>query len=626
MTVEIAEVADFICQFAPFDHLSTEIIAEISQHVEVQYHRQGSVILELDQEIHHLYMVRSGVVELYRNSGKLQHRLASGDIFGQKGLLLNHRVKMPATAKEDCLLYCIDAGMFDWLLKHDAEFASFVEIESRIRLQQAVSKFEENSFTGVKVKSLITRELVTLTRTDSITCAAQLMAAQDVSCLLITDPDKPISDADNDDQVIGMITDKDFRTQVVAAGIDSSLAVDTIMTTGLVQVDSNAYVFEAMMIMLKYKLKYLPIVKARRTIGILAMSDLVRYESQSSLLLVQSIWQRQSRDELAEMRPLMLECFSRLVEQAANSHMIGSAMAVIGRNVIQKLIDLFEQEHGCAPAPFAFMILGSMARDEQLPVTDQDHAIILADDISDSQRLYFNQLAQFVSDGMSQCGFSYCRGGIMATNPKWQMTLAQWESRFCLWIDNPSHASLLDANIFFDLDCVYGRQDWVDELNSVISRRAKRNNRFLAAMAYNALNRTPPLGFFRGFVMEQDGRHRNIINLKRRGTAPLADLIRVHALAVGSRAQNSFDRLDDIISAGILPKGRGEDLRAAMECISLVRIRQQALAIRSGEELNNDVLPDNLSEFERRTLKDAFQVLSHAQKFLKFRYQPNRSL
>lgn len=145
-------------------------------------------------------------------------------------------------------------------------------------------------------------------------------------------------------------------------------------------------------------------------------------------------------------------------------------------------------------------------------------------------------------------------GDIMATNPIWRMTRQEWEACFADWIDNPNPKALLNASIFFDLDGVYGRLKWAEQLNGFIVRRARRNNRFLACLARNALNRTPPLGFFKSFVMEKDGRHNNSINLKRRGTAPLADLIRVHALAVGSRAQNSFERLDDIIDAAFCPK------------------------------------------------------------------------
>jgi len=124
--------------------------------------------------------------------------------------------------------------------------------------------------------------------------------------------------------------------------------------------------------------------------------------------------------------------------------------------------------------------------------------------------------------------------------------------------------------------------------------------------------------------MEKDGQHRNSINLKRRGTAPLADLIRVHALAVGSTARNSFERLDDVIDAGILPQDRGTDLRDALEFISMVRIRHQALDVESGRAPDNNIEPDNVSDFERRNLKEAFLVLSNAQRFLKFRYPYTR--
>ena len=124
--------------------------------------------------------------------------------------------------------------------------------------------------------------------------------------------------------------------------------------------------------------------------------------------------------------------------------------------------------------------------------------------------------------------------------------------------------------------------------------------------------------------MEKDGKHRNTINLKRRGTAPLTDLIRVHALAIGSDSQNSFQRLEDIIEAGILPKSKGQDLLHAMELISMVRIRHQSLSIESNEEPDNNIKPEDMSDFERRNLKDAFLVLSNAQNFLKYRYTANK--
>ncbi|MEF1290760.1 putative nucleotidyltransferase substrate binding domain-containing protein, partial [Vibrio sp. M260118] len=257
---------------------------------------------------------------------------------------------------------------------------------------------------------------------------------------------------------------------------------------------------------------------------------------------------------------------------------------------------------------------------------DQDNAIILDNTyVKEQHDSYFTELAKRVCDGLDQCGYSYCTGDIMATNPDWRMTRTEWEECFADWIDDPNPKALLNASIFFDLDGVYGRLKWAEHLNGFIVRRARKNNRFLACLARNAMNRTPPLGFFKDFVMEKDGRHKNSINLKRRGTAPLADLIRVHALAVGSRSKNSFERLDDIHEAGILPKGKARDLSDALEFISMVRIRHQAFDVENEIDPDNNIEPENLSDFERRNLKDAFQILSNAQNFLKFRYQASNN-
>ena len=236
------------------------------------------------------------------------------------------------------------------------------------------------------------------------------------------------------------------------------------------------------------------------------------------------------------------------------------------------------------------------------------------------------KLANYVCDALDKCGYTYCTGDIMATNPMWRMTRTEWEACFADWIDDPNPKALLNASIFFDLDGVFGQLKWANQLNRFIVKKAKSNSRFLACLARNALNRTPPLGFFKNFVMEKDGRHNNSINLKRRGTAPLADVIRVHALAIGSHSKNSFERLDNIIDANILPKGRGRDLRDALEFISMVRIRHQAFDVENNIAPDNNIEPENLSDFERRNLKDAFQVLSNAQNFLKYRYQNKQTL
>lgn len=627
MDAELIEIQNFLASHPPFDELPEETLIHVSQQIEIGYYREDTPIIHFGDDIQDLYMVRSGVVEIYRRKGELYNRIDEGDLFGQMGLLTNNKVRFPAKAVEDTLVYCIPAEVFQELYDGFDSFADFVEVEDTVRLRQTVSNNENtNDLTTSKVRTLLTRDAPTIERSSTIQSAARLMADEQVSSLLIIDPEIVENDEEDTSPVVGIITDRDLCTRVLAESLDPQDEVSTVMSTDVISLDHNAYVYEAMLTMLRYNVHHLPVLKNKKPLGIIETTDIVRYESQNSLLLVSSIFQQQSVEELKALSEQIRDSFVRLVNEDANAHMVGTAMSVIGRSFKQRIIELAEEELGQAPIPYCFLALGSMGRDEQLVVTDQDNAIIL-DDSFDKEKhgKYFEAFSKFICDGLADCGYTYCTGDIMATNPEWRMTRKEWEACFADWIDDPNPKALLNASIFFDLDGVYGKLKWAEQLNSFIVRRARRNNRFLACLARNALNRKPPLGFFKDFVMEKDGRHNNSINLKRRGTAPLVDLIRVHALAVGSRSTNSFERLDDIHEAGILPKGRARDLKDALEFISMVRIAHQAQDVELGIEPDNNVEPENLSDFERRNLKDAFQILSNGQNFLKFRYQASNN-
>ncbi|GAA0791504.1 DUF294 nucleotidyltransferase-like domain-containing protein [Marinobacterium sediminicola] len=622
MHAEHVEIADFLGRHQPFSELSEEQLAQVATQVEIAYFKAGSQILEFGEEIHEWYVIRSGAVEIYRRNGDLYNRLSEGGFFGEFGLLRNGRVRFPIKALEDTLVYLIPEAVFNELFDNNEAFADIVEVEDRTRLRQAVARRREdaNELMTAKIETLVKRPAVTLSMEATARDAAIRMSEEGVSSVLVLD------DRVAEPQVVGIITDRDLRNRLITPGLSFDTPVTEIMTAELIAVEHNQFVFEAMLLMLRHNVHHLPVVKRQQPLGVVAISDIIRYESQNSLFVVSSIFRAQSVEELVALRSDVSACFSRMVNEDANSQMIGTAMSVIGRSFKQRLLELAEEKLGPPPVPYCFLALGSMAREEQLIVTDQDNAMILDNRFEPALHDgYFKALADFVCTGLDACGYTFCAGGIMATNPKWRQPLRVWEQYFSDWIEKPTPEFLLNSSIFFDLEGVWGETRWANMLNDLIRRKAQRNPRFLACMARNALQRTPPLGFFKDFVMETDGRHSNSINMKRRGTAPLADLVRVHALAIGSRECNTFDRLKEIIEADILPRGRGADLRDALELIAMVRIRHQALDLEAGNEPDNNIEPENLSDFERKNLKDAFQILSNAQKFLKYRYQPGRS-
>lgn len=621
MQIELIEIRDHMSRHAPFDELSEETLDDIAQHVQVRYFKAGTPILQNGESIEDLHYIRSGAVEIFLRSGELFNRLGEGDIFGQASLRRDRKVRFPATALEDTLIYFIPVALFEYLSNTCDSFADFVDTEGAGRLKSMVqTQGRTSELLKVRANRLISRPPVMLDMHCSIHRAAVVMTEQSVSALLITET----ATGDDRPRVVGIITDRDFRTRVVSEARRPETPVSEIMSCDPITLQHTDSVLEAILRMLRHNVHHLPVLNRGRPVGLINLADVLHYQSRNSLYLVNDIFKRPSVESLQTLLPQVRAIFVQMVDDEANAHMIGSAMSSIGRAFIHRLLDLAQEELGSPPVPYCFMVLGSMARDEQLIVTDQDNALVLDDSFDpDTHDEYFLKLAQFVSDGLHACGYSYCKGDIMATNRRWRQPLSVWKDYFTDWIERPDARALLNSNIFFDLEAVGGHMDFVAQLRKLIALKARHNSQFLAMMARNSLNRTPPLGFFRTFVMEKDGEQKNIINIKGRGTAPLTDLIRVHALACGSMSQSSFDRLDDISKTRLMPPESVQNLRFALELLSLARIRHQALDIQAGREPNNNIEPENVSAAERHGLKEAFQILSNAQNFLRYRYPMN---
>jgi CBS domain-containing protein len=214
----------------------------------------------------------------------------------------------------------------------------------------------------------------------------------------------------------------------------------------------------------------------------------------------------------------------------------------------------------------------------------------------------------------------------MATNPRWRQPLRAWQQIFRDWIDDPDPDALLHCSIFFDLDGVYGQKGFASILKILIRDKVQKNRKFLAYLARNAFLRNPPLGFFRNFVLESSGEHIKTFNIKERGTSPISDLVRVHALASGSASVNTLDRLNDVNETDLLPQGVCRELIDAFEFISMVRIRHQVQQIEGGGTSDNNVDPKRLSNFERKHLRNAFQIVDESQSFLRYRYTASDGL
>jgi CBS domain-containing protein len=251
--------------------------------------------------------------------------------------------------------------------------------------------------------------------------------------------------------------------------------------------------------------------------------------------------------------------------------------------------------------------------------------MVLADDYDQAQHgEYFKQLSRFVCDGLAACGYVHCPGEMMAMTDQWRQPLQKWRAYFHHWIAFPEPEALMLTGVFFDQRFVYGKAALIDTLRAEVVQRTRGNKSFLVPLAGNALQRQPPLNWLGNISLIKGGAHEGCVDLKMQGIVPITDMARFYALAAGSDAVNTRDRLQIAADSGAITPERVRDLIDAHEFLGTLRLQHQAQRMSEGHAADNYLRPDELSNLERGHLKNAFAVVKSVQGSLARLYPVNQ--
>jgi CBS domain-containing protein len=617
MEVELLEIRDFLAVHHPFDQLSRESLSAIPELIEIRYFRRTSAIPESGSLNDHLYLVRTGAVEIRNADDEVLARLGEGDLFGYRASSMEEQGELQGIAIEDTLLYQLQANVVDGLCDQHTPLAYFFVPAGGNRLRDAITHVVDDgknqvSMMTTPVSDLISRAPITMPPGASIRETAMVMSRERVSSILITE----------NEHLLGIITDRDLRSRVVAAGLDYNEPVTAIMTANPSTVDMDDYAFEAQLEMARHNIHHLPVVSGDQVAGMLTATDLTKHHTTSAVYLVSDIYKQSEIERLQEISAKVPDLLVNLAAADATADSAGHVITAVVDSLTSRLLQLAEEKLGPPPVPYAWVAAGSQARSEQTAKSDQDNCMIL-DDSYDAEKHgeYFKALARFVCDGLNACGYVYCPGEMMAITDQWRQPMRAWKHYFSKWVEQPDPKALMLTCVFFDLRCIHGEINLFRELRRHLLEKTRGNRIFLAYMAGNALTHRPPLGFFRNFVLISGGEHDHTFDLKHTGIIPIVDLARVYALAAGSQAINTQDRLKVVAEGGEVSGDGARDLQDALEFVSFLRIEHQARQIKEGKAPNNFMSPDDLSHFERNHLKDAFSVVRTMQSVLGQRYK-----
>lgn len=620
MEIELVEIRDFLAQHPPFDTLPDETLNLLPKSLEIRYLRRGSVFPPSDTSNRFLYIIRSGLVDLLDDADQLIEKLDEGDIYTIPCQLVDVGRATHGMAVEDTLLYLLPCQQLQALKAAEPEFNQHLSESMRERLKLAVNQIQETmapdklGLMSLEVNSLLEREPVILGADQTIKAAAQLMSKQDVSSLLLMEGGR----------LVGMITDSDLRKRCLAAGVSPDAQAHSIMSSNLETIQKECLLEDALLTMTRLHVHHLPVMDGDRVVGMLTANDLARQQTSNSAFIATDIRKSKDLNDLVLASRRLPELQLQLANSGVTALHIGEAISSITDSITARLLEMAEAELGPPPVTYVWLCGGSQARREQTSHSDQDNALLISDEMHSEHKTYFATLTERVCDGLNACGFIYCPGEAMASNPSWRQPLKYWRHYFSDWIENPEPKSLMLSSIFFDLRPVYGESALFQQLQQEVLAKTRNSGIFTAYMASNALQFRPPLGFFRTFVLIHDGAHDDTFDIKHRGIVPITDIARLLALSEGLPQVNTTERLRAAADTHALSAEMGASLADALEFIASLRIRHQAEQIRLGLKPDNYLPPQDLSGLERRHLKDAFSVIQDMQNTLDNRYQGGR--
>jgi CBS domain-containing protein len=497
-----------------------------------------------------------------------------------------------ALAVEASVVLLLPTGQFRSLI---ATVPAFERFFHRGRPADA----READLTTRKVADLMARAPVTVAPDDSVRHAAEVMRDSHVSSLGVV--------AGGD--FVGIVTTRDLTHRVLASGGSPDMAVRDVMTPDPVTLTPQSLGSDILHMMLERRIGHLPVVDGGRLVGMITQTDLVRFQAVSSAQLVRDAATADSVEDLARVTARIPKLLLQLVGGNSAHEVTTRLITDIADTVTRRLITLAEAELGPAPVPYLWLACGSQGRQEQTGISDQDNCLFIDDAATDDDMRWFAQLAHRVSDGLDKCGYVFCPGDMMATNPQWCQRMSVWRDYFHRWVATPDPMAQMLASVMFDLRPIGGAVSLFRNLQDETLAMAARNSIFVAHMVSNSLKHAPPLGLLRGFATFRSGEHKNHIDLKMNGVVPVADLGRVYALIGQITAVNTRARLVAAGEAGVISPSGARDLVDAYDLIAETRLQNQARQVRQGARPANFMAPSDLSEFERSHLRDAFVVV-----------------
>lgn len=581
----------------PFDRLSAGERGKVDAAADIVYLPPGETPIRPGQPVEHLYVVIKGLLAEKRDDevltvhGAGDHVGATALIHGQEPVLVE--------VQEEALAHILPKQLVLDLCRANPAFEAFFTQSVAERLAaraMAESTRGMASFLVSKVGQSYLHPPIEVDGATTLREAALRMKAEKATSLLVR----------RSDGSVGVLTGTDLRDAALIEGLPHDTPVAGCATFALLCVDEDEFLFNAQVMMTRHGVRRLPVVRAGTIIGILELTDLLSSMSSHSTVVATQIDRAATLDDLRAASQSLGPLLQGLHGSGVKIRFIAEMVSDLSRKIQRKLFEFVMPED--LRGRCCLVVMGSEGRGEQIAKTDQDNALILADDVAPEA---VRPHAEAFTRAMLEFGYPPCPGGMMVSNPAWARTESDFRDEIRRWIVQPDETTFLNLAAFIDGEAVAGDPLLLARLRAGLFARLTDSQGFLAHFARPVLAFDTPIGFFHQILVEK-GAHKGQIDIKKGGIFPVVHGARALALEKHLHGANTFERIDALREDGLLDRDFAADLAEALAFLLEMRLHarlDKGAAALEGAGSDNYVRADALSKLQHDALKDSLLIV-----------------
>ncbi|MAY07313.1 MAG: cyclic nucleotide-binding protein [Pseudomonadales bacterium] len=624
----IQGIIGFLLGYPPFNLMEQGHLAWLVEHAQLRFFAAGDPILQpQDGPVQHFFIVKQGLIRGERvisgnDEPDTTFEIGTGECFPLAALLGERATRTLHRAAEDSFCLTINRDDFVTLFSQSMPFRDFalrgvsslLEQVNQQAQKQASETLGAHYSLDTRLDSLIGRAPICCPPETSIRNAVKQMHEAGVGSIVIIDPQQAPA---------GIFTLRDLRALIANDAADLNNSIATVMTPQPAALPSSASAFDAAIAMTRRHIAHICLVDDGKLVGVVSERDLFSLQRVNLVHLARTLRQAESIQRLRDLRSDIHQLVDSMLAHGASSGQITRIITLFNDHTVCRVIELSLEAHGDPGIPFSWLCFGSEGRQEQTLHTDQDNGMLFSAASgaeAEAQRERLLPLASHINHALAECGFTLCKGNIMASNPELCLSAQEWRDKFSRLVRSTTPANLLSSSIYFDFRVVWGDKRGPEQLFAEVLRQIGGNTLFQQQMAQNALLNRPPIGRLRDFVVARSGAEKDTLDTKVQGLSPFVDGARLLALANGISVTNTLERLQQLRERRVLDPQDADAYIEGYQFIQLVRMQQHQQQERDGKTFSNRLDPDTLNQLDRRILRESFRQAKRLQASLALRY------